>query len=135
MPAMKNSAPQTSVTSSVWPKSGCMHQQHGEHGVERDGELDAGHVAALLRLVEQPGGEHDEGWLDELRRLERDGAELEPALGALDLGAGHQDHGHQAMPTRKMTRLARRICFGVRVEAANMMTTAGSSSAAWRRTK
>ena len=40
-----------------------------------------------------------------------------------------------AMPTTKMMRLARRICFGVSVEAANMMTTAGTSSAAWRRTK
>ena len=40
-----------------------------------------------------------------------------------------------AMPTMKMTRLARRICFGVSVEAANMMASAGSSIAAWRRTK
>jgi hypothetical protein len=41
----------------------------------------------------------------------------------------------RAMPTTNMMRLARRICFGVRVEAANMMATAGRSSAAWRRTK
>ncbi len=34
-----------------------------------------------------------------------------------------------------MTRLARLICFGVSVEAANMIATAGRSSAAWRRTK
>ncbi len=40
-----------------------------------------------------------------------------------------------AMPARKMMRLARRICFGVSVEAANMMATAGRSRAAWRRTK
>ena len=40
-----------------------------------------------------------------------------------------------AMPTRKITRLTRRICFGVSVEAANMMATAGRSSAACRRTK
>jgi hypothetical protein len=36
----------------------------------------------------------------------------------------------RARPTTRITRLARRICFGVRVEAANMMTTAGRSSAA-----
>ena len=41
----------------------------------------------------------------------------------------------RAIPTRKMTRLARLICFGVKVEAANMMATEGNSSAAWRRTK
>ncbi len=35
-----------------------------------------------------------------------------------------------AIPTTKMMRLARRICFGVRVEAANMMTMAGKSRAA-----
>ncbi len=39
------------------------------------------------------------------------------------------------MPTRKITRLARLICFGASVEAANMMATAGKSMTAWRRTK
>jgi len=39
------------------------------------------------------------------------------------------------MPTRKIMRLARRICFGVSVEATNMMATEGKSRAAWRRTK
>ena len=40
-----------------------------------------------------------------------------------------------AHPIRKIRRLARRICFGASVEAANMMATAGSISAACRRTK
>ncbi len=49
----------------------------------------------LLALVEQPGGEHDEGGLDELRRLDRDEADLKPALGAFDLGPEPEDQRHQ----------------------------------------
>ena len=66
-------------------------QQHGEDGIERHGELDAGNIATLLALVEQPGGQHDESGLDELRGLDGEEADLQPALGALDLGAKAED--------------------------------------------
>ena len=49
---------------------GLHNQEHREHGIERDGELDAGNVPPLLRLVEQPGGKHDESGLHELRGLD-----------------------------------------------------------------
>ena len=62
-------------------------QQHGEDGVERNGKLEAGNIATLLALVEEPRRQHDEGGLDELGRLDGKEAELHPAPGALDLGS------------------------------------------------
>ena len=48
------------------------HEQQREDRVKQDGELKARHVLPLLALVEQPGGEHDEGRLHEFGRLERE---------------------------------------------------------------
>ena len=87
-------------------------------------------VLALLALVEQPGGQHHESRLHELRRLDREEADLQPALGALDLrpdehGRGHErDADHEDDEARAADLLRRQV------EAANMMTMAGKSRAA-----
>ena len=104
------------------------HEHEREDGVESDRKLDAGHVRALLALVEQPGGQHHESRLHELRRLDREEADLEPALGALDLrahehGRGHErDADHEDDEARAADLLRRQS-----VEAANMMTMAGKA--------
>ena len=67
---MKNSAPQTRVIEQRLTEIGLQHEEQREDAVQRDRELDAGYVAALLALVEQPGGEHDEGRLDEFGGLD-----------------------------------------------------------------
>ena len=56
-------------------------------------------------------------------------------LAPLISGPRNRINAIKAMPVTKMTRLARLICLGVRVEAANMMMIAGTSIAACRRTK
>ena len=55
---------------------GLEHQHEGEDAVESERKLDARHVLPLLALVEQPGGQHHEGRLHELGRLDREESEL-----------------------------------------------------------
>ena len=73
---MKNSAPQTSAISMVWPKSGCStssvttsQQQRQRHGVGR-------HFRPPRRFGEQPGDQDDEGRLEEFRRLDVDAEQI-----------------------------------------------------------
>ncbi|GJE08382.1 hypothetical protein AOPFMNJM_3719 [Methylobacterium jeotgali] len=69
------------------PEIGLKDERHDGDGQEQHRQEAAGHVAALRALREGPGRHHHEGRLHELRGLEAEGAELDPAVGALDLGA------------------------------------------------
>ncbi len=90
MPARKNSAPQTSAISMVWPKSGCSTSPVTTTSSSPSAMVLAGISGRRADLAEQPGDQDHEGGLEELRRLDVDAEDDDPAPRALDLGAVDQ---------------------------------------------
>ncbi|GFO81092.1 MAG: hypothetical protein A49_07190 [Methyloceanibacter sp.] len=92
---MKNNAPPKEADQQRLPEVRLKDEEQREYGIEQDRQLEPRHVLPLLTFVEQPRREHDEGRLHELGRLQRERAELEPALGTLHLRTDKQNPDHQ----------------------------------------
>ncbi len=96
MPAMKNSAPQTSAISMVWPKSGCSTSSATTDRPAAPSAMVLAGMSGLLRrfarTARRPGStkaglRNSDGWM--LTPSEHD-----PAPRALDLGAEEQRRDH-----------------------------------------
>ena len=113
MPAMKNSAPQAMTISIVWPKSGSATSSATTMASRIRAKTLPGMSVRARVLGEQPGDDDDEGRLHELRRLQREAGEVDPAARALDLDADeqrrqHQDERDDEHDQRRAPRLPRR---------------------------
>ena len=76
---------------------GLQDERNDGGGQEQEGQQRARHVLAPRAFREGPGGEHHEGGLHELGRLQAERADHDPAMRALDLGAElerQQDQHH-----------------------------------------
>ena len=69
------------------PEIGLEQQRHDGDRQQEEPQRAPRHVAPLRALREGPGRHDHEGGLHEFRGLQAEGAELDPAVGALDLGA------------------------------------------------
>ena len=96
-PAMKNSAAQTSEISMVWPKSGCSISGTIVSGSSSRASRLPGTSLRLRAFRKGPGGENDEGGLQEFRRLNAEN----PAPRALDLLAEEQRRDDKRHATRR----------------------------------
>ena len=72
-----------------------------------------------LPFGEEPGGDHDEGRLHELGRLDRHAGDEQPAPRALDLLADEEHRTISARQTTSRTSAARRTWRGVRNDSAD----------------
>ena len=86
----------------------------------------ARHVRPPRLFRQQPGGDDDEARLGEFRGLQIDGADVDPAMRALDLGARRTaPQPSSARRPAKSRKPARRACRGVRNDSAISTSTAG----------
>ena len=79
------------------PEIGLQDQRNDRRRQDEEREERARHVVAPRSFREGPGGEDDEGGLDEFGGLYADGAEHDPPMRALDLGPeleGEEDEPH-----------------------------------------
>ena len=84
-PATKNSAAPHDGDQHGLAEIGLQDQRHDGGRQQQERQERARHVALAGALGEGPGGEHDEGGLDELGGLQANAGDRDPAMRALDL--------------------------------------------------
>ena len=74
---------------------GLQRQHANNRSIKAECKRRSRHARRALRLGEKPGGQNNEGRLDELGRLQTEGPEIKPALRAVHRGADHERQQHQ----------------------------------------
>ena len=113
MPAQKYIATRITGNDSDVPRSGSLatsSERHQRDEQRREPVTDARQVE--LAIVEAPRQHEHRGDLGQLRRLEADRPDVEPALGTHRAGADHQ-HGHQQQHRDSVERIGERFVHAV----------------------
>ena len=134
-PAMKNSAPQATAISMVWPKSGSATRSAATSasriraktlpGMSERREFSANSQA---QITTKAGFMNSEGCSDMP-------SDVDPAPRAVVLDADEQHREHQHQRDASTTSAVRRACRGVRNEVPIITTSAGRKKKRWRLTK
>ena len=135
MPAMKNSAPQTSAISMVWPKSGCSTRQRDDDSSSASAMVLAGISgrradspnSQAIRIT-NAGLRNSDGWMLTPRITIQRRAPLTSA-------PKNSVAATSTRLTTNTTSAMRRMCRGGRNEVASSTATAGIRNSTCRLTK